>query len=544
MVLTPNTDARLIVPVKITPARDGGVHLSDPETQLYLSASPPQEEQGLSLISANRVEAQGWETFRLERGYKRVRSPSLRKMLRDINRFRGNHGAIETAGHRLEGHRLEGHRSDPLSRDEAGDDTFEILSCCSHCVSDAQARVLAKRFLSGDIRIERRQDHAAQDFWLHEALRSLVDWSAEKPDRPSVGEVLDKRYDRLDTDGLDGRWISLSHRLNSFARQEIQHRHKICLVATARNEGLYLVDWVAYHKSIGFEQIYIYSNDNDDGSDDVLRLLAAAGEIVWFRNDLEVGRKAQTKAYGHAFSMLPDILEYEWTAVLDIDEYLVIRASEFASLRDYLHFHERNGSDVIHLTWKIMSSCGQDGYDRIPLIDRFHRRLPYDDPHTKCIFRTKLCMHSQPHMPVLIDQEGARHVDAKGEPFVSLENKSLSARPITDPACVNHYFYKSRDEFMSKFSRNRGDYPLVKGQEILDMPADFEENFRRQFASTDSITDDDARNAAPNVDAYAARLLDLPGLTAALERAERWHAARVRAIGHRNLRLGLTGETT
>ncbi len=57
-------------------------------------------------------------------------------------------------------------------------------------------------------------------------------------------------------------------------------------LTSARNEGSYLLDWIAYHRSIGFDHIFIYTNDNTDGSDDLLDRLAYTGAVTWLRNEL------------------------------------------------------------------------------------------------------------------------------------------------------------------------------------------------------------------------------------------------------------------
>jgi hypothetical protein len=60
---------------------------------------------------------------------------------------------------------------------------------------------------------------------------------------------------------------------------------KITAVTTQKNEGAFLLEWIAYHKIIGFTDIVILSNDCEDGSDEMLDHLSKSGEIVHLRND-------------------------------------------------------------------------------------------------------------------------------------------------------------------------------------------------------------------------------------------------------------------
>jgi len=41
----------------------------------------------------------------------------------------------------------------------------------------------------------------------------------------------------------------------------------VTLVAICRNERRFLIEWVAYHRLIGFERIIIYDNETNDGSE-------------------------------------------------------------------------------------------------------------------------------------------------------------------------------------------------------------------------------------------------------------------------------------
>ena len=43
-------------------------------------------------------------------------------------------------------------------------------------------------------------------------------------------------------------------------------KDKLAIVAIAKNESDYIREWVAYHKVIGVERIYLYDNDSTDGT--------------------------------------------------------------------------------------------------------------------------------------------------------------------------------------------------------------------------------------------------------------------------------------
>lgn len=55
----------------------------------------------------------------------------------------------------------------------------------------------------------------------------------------------------------------------------------ICLVSPARNEGPYLLEWIAWHRMIGFDDIIVLTHDCTDGSDVLLDLSALSREVAF-----------------------------------------------------------------------------------------------------------------------------------------------------------------------------------------------------------------------------------------------------------------------
>lgn len=43
-------------------------------------------------------------------------------------------------------------------------------------------------------------------------------------------------------------------------------KHEIAIVAIAKNEGLYLKEWIEYHKLVGVTKIYFYDNESEDNT--------------------------------------------------------------------------------------------------------------------------------------------------------------------------------------------------------------------------------------------------------------------------------------
>ena len=72
------------------------------------------------------------------------------------------------------------------------------------------------------------------------------------------------------------------------------------LVATAKNEGPFLLEWVAHHLAIGFTDLVVYTNDCSDGTDDMLIRLEELGLAHHRRNVIPEGLRPQPSALNYA----------------------------------------------------------------------------------------------------------------------------------------------------------------------------------------------------------------------------------------------------
>ena len=354
------------------------------------------------------------------------------------------------------------------------------------------------------------------DVWAVNALPTLREWLRTR--RRSSTLRIPPELDFLAETGLNGQPSSLAHTLSAVARAHVPPRQPVCVVATARNEGLYLLEWVAYHRLIGANALFIYSNDNSDGSDDLLRSLALAGEITWVENQLNAGRGAQPKAYGHAFGILPDVLDFRWSLVIDLDEFFAFDTGHFRSMPDYIDWQETQRVDAISLNWLVFGSAGASGWSSAPMVERFNKRLPWIDPHIKSLSRTNLCLQSHPHHASFMAQSPIITRDSEGQPYQFKDGFSFSAKPQSNLAWVSHYFLKSAEEFIWKFSRNRGDHALVRDLDPALIDPGFASMFLQQHQSPTMVDDRRTVQCAPDLRGEINRMRGLPGVQAAEER--------------------------
>lgn len=73
------------------------------------------------------------------------------------------------------------------------------------------------------------------------------------------------------------------------------------IVTCMRDEGPFILEWLAHHKSIGFTDFLIYSNDCEDGTDQILDRLHEMREITHIPNP-PLGKK---RCNGRPFQTQP-----------------------------------------------------------------------------------------------------------------------------------------------------------------------------------------------------------------------------------------------
>ncbi|MBL9051441.1 MAG: glycosyltransferase family 2 protein [Tabrizicola sp.] len=99
------------------------------------------------------------------------------------------------------------------------------------------------------------------------------------------------------------------------------------LFSAVKNEAPFLLEWIAYHKVIGFDEIVICSNPSNDGTEELLAALAGAGEIRHLQ--VTPGPKmGPQRVASETFSRFVGYREGDWYLWLDADEFLNVKAGD------------------------------------------------------------------------------------------------------------------------------------------------------------------------------------------------------------------------
>jgi hypothetical protein len=444
--------------------------LSSPTSGMFLRAVPPaQAEPGIMQVSATA--ARGWERYTLEAVHDDVPEQHSESLALLAEIFASRSPAFGLAQFLMRPH---------------GPDHAAVANAVGRLLTGLELRALADA-VAALARVDetRLADLFPDDIYATVAVPAVLQHlSGPQPERSDDREpvILNDTLDELDTRGIHGQFTSLPYALNVALRSSVVPRRRACVVATARNEGLYLLEWIAYHQVIGFENLIIYSNDNSDGSDELLSALHDARQITWIKNSVGSGRRAQWKAYGHALRIAPEVLDYAWTLVIDLDEFFVPDVETFGSVLEFLDWSERRDVDAIAVNWLLVGANGQTRWRDDPMSVRFRNAFTALRPAIKTMSRACRVVHSFPHHPVPYYTEGLNYLTATGKPHIydPAVGPPGSRQPSAEHAVILHFYHKSNEELLWKSARNKGDHPFTESLQLSGL----ETHAIKEFAET------------------------------------------------------------
>ncbi len=154
-------------------------------------------------------------------------------------------------------------------------------------------------------------------------------------------------------------------------------RHGIVTaVSMMKDEGPFVLEWIAHHLAVGFSRIVVYTNDCSDGTDLMLMRLEELGLAHHRVNLIPEGLRPQPSALNYAQDE-PLVAESDWVLVFDADEFVSIRYAD-GTLDPLLDAAEAQGANGIVITWRIFGSGGVHDWSRDPVTEQYLLAAPQD----------------------------------------------------------------------------------------------------------------------------------------------------------------------
>lgn len=323
--------------------------------------------------------------------------------------------------------------------------------------------------------------------------------------------------------------------------------HKIrgvALAACMRNEGVFLLEWLAHHRALGFDAVIVVTNALTDGSDALLDALAARGLVTHLPQEVPEGVAPQDSGMdlvlSHARARgLTHLLH------IDSDEFLVLHRGTLADLMD-----RTASADVVAIPWRAFGDSGLTQWTPGDLVtERNTRAEPAPVPRetkTKCLFRTASFARATDHNP--LDPQVADPVVMTPDGEL-LDNRTLynaksarfrphyiAARPRS--AQLFHYAIRSEDCFLMKNDRGDGQGKRGDTKYHLGSP------WHRQ-ANRNEVEDRTLADTAPALRETLAEWRADPAIDTAERACREWFTAtRARLLTHENRAAWTRGKAT
>ena len=302
------------------------------------------------------------------------------------------------------------------------------------------------------------------------------------------------------------------------------------IVTTMKNEGPFILEWLAYHRAIGFDDILVYTNDCTDGTDTMLKMLDRKGYVQHRENPFrESGLKPQHAAL-QASDDEPVIRNARWLTCIDVDEFVNVKVGDgtldalFAAVPD---------ANMIAMTWRLFGNGDVHDYDDRPITEQFLRCAPEfaRKPHQAWGFKTlfqniglfkKMGVHRPKGLNPQLWEE-INWVNGSGQPLPR-EMYRNGWRSTTetygyDLVQLNHYAVRSAESFLVKRDRGRVNH------------VDRDQGLAYWFRMNNNAEQDlSIQSRLPMMQAELARMMADPEIAAAHDGAVAAHRAKIDAL--------------
>jgi len=241
-------------------------------------------------------------------------------------------------------------------------------------------------------------------------------------------------------------------------------KNRFVIVTPMKDEGPYILEWVAHNKAIGADEIVVFSNNCSDGSDALLKRLHDLREIKHFDNTSDRPGSPQKRAYKR-FLKAGLARDEDWVVPIDADEHINIKVGDntFQALADAVP-----DAKMISMTWRLFGNAGVVAYEDRFVTEQFCRAAPEHIPRPpqawgfKTMFKRGLWdfigVH-RPKRPRISRMDEAHWVNGSGQPmperYFTGQWRSMRDSIGYDLVQINHYSLKSCESYLVKKMRGR-----------------------------------------------------------------------------------------
>jgi hypothetical protein len=245
-------------------------------------------------------------------------------------------------------------------------------------------------------------------------------------------------------------------------------KYPLLTFTVMKNEGPFLLEWIAYQKVFGADKILVMTNDCEDGTDRMLDRLDDMGVVRHVPNPCGLGPNMIGKArHPHILGFEYGKLHKEWRdseyiLMCDTDEFPVVHVGDggLDALMD-----AAGAPDILSLSERMFGADEHVHFTEQLILERF-TRCSSSQPGKwrarkgiKSISRNHPQIDIRNHRPLLREEDADRFtwVDGSGAAFpedAKTEHvKGLDCRGRYDLGAIHHYALRTFESFLVKVDR-------------------------------------------------------------------------------------------
>lgn len=251
-------------------------------------------------------------------------------------------------------------------------------------------------------------------------------------------------------------------------------RGRLAFCLRFRDEARFLAEWLDYYVAAGVDHFYLYNNFSKDDFQSVLAPYIAGGKVT-----LIDWPRAPASPDAENDCIRRTIGRFDWVGFFDADEFAVI--ADGRAIPDFLADYPDACGLALH-----NFHFGSNGHKNRPqgwVIDAYTRRDANANIHFKMLVRPdKVTRNRNSHN--FYYRGGRWAVNEEGRPVCG----SLDDRPSTKRAWLNHYLYKSLEDYLEKASRGS-----TLDRSGMNWPGRAIELAQAAMSSANDVTDTTAR---------------------------------------------------
>ncbi len=223
----------------------------------------------------------------------------------------------------------------------------------------------------------------------------------------------------------------------------------IALVAIMKNEGDYIREWLDYHILLGIKKFYLYDNGSTDMTRVMIQPYVKAGLVEYI---FWPGKAQQLRVYNDALEK--HRLDCRYLGFIDIDEYIFqANKVDLFTMMEALFTDYRVAA--LGINWRLFGSSFREtkpkGGVLINFVYRAADTFEYNE-HIKSFVNPRRCWYMR-------NAHYGLHF-AMGK-TVNWQGKEIHEERILSndksPFYINHYFTKSKEEWVRRRSLGKAD---------------------------------------------------------------------------------------